>query len=626
MSASELCLVVDCNNMVIRAHAGMLKAGLATKAGIPTGGLFGSVRALNRYIQNLKPTHIACFWDFGRSSFRVGIAEDYKGDRPKSEYLKPGDLQQTFKLFEEYLNLIGVFHYKELNVEADDLIANCVMDHRDTVPITILSADHDLRQLVRQPDPYPVTVVKPSMSSTKPNEVTYTYQSVVDEYKLPPHRLAEIWAIEGDASDCQPAGTQVTVRRKIDYSSVRKCGDSNCSCSRKKFDFHCLNCRSLFNSSNQSWRCPECVTSSSQPIFYEYVEIPIEEVVVGDQVASYNGDVWKLEIVVATKEEDYQGPLVVVESESGLTSKYTPGHYCMSKIGDLEGQYYVYLMKRGTSYRIGKSRFSESARRFEEGADSIWILSVHEDEHDCLLQEQILSYKYGIPDLVFVDEKKQLRLDSFWSSVGDITYKAKQCLEDFGLDFEYPYLSSGLRGRQSPSRYLVKTRAANLLSGMSVSVRRGSDTKLGTGEYERISVSREEYSGKIYSLSVTGSHLYVADGILTHNCIRGVPGFGAVKSFRAIQEYGSLSNAIANHPKLAGYERQIHNNYRMIKLPSEVETVTHQLEEYYFPKAIVNSDLRAFFELYELQSLVMKYDAGALFDEEIGMKSGFGHL
>lgn len=201
MSEFESLAIFDLNNMVIRAHSGMMKSGLSTADGTQTGGLFGAIRVFNGYIQKLQPTHVACFWDYGRSTFRTAIAQDYKGDRPTSSYLEPGDVQNTFRLFEEYLDLIRVFHHKEAGIEADDLIADCVIQHQNDVPITILSADHDLRQLVRQPDPYPVTVIKPSMSSTKPNEYTYTYQSVIDEYKLPPHRLAEIWAIEGDSGD-----------------------------------------------------------------------------------------------------------------------------------------------------------------------------------------------------------------------------------------------------------------------------------------------------------------------------------------------------------------------------------------------------------------------------------------
>jgi len=201
VSDSDLLLVFDCNNVVIRAHAGMMKSGLSSSKGVPTGGIFGAIRTFNTYIQKLKPTHVLCFWDYGRSTFRTALRSDYKGDRPKPAYLEPGELQLTFQLFEEYLYLSGVSSFKEQGIEADDLIAGCVFSLRDQTPISIITADHDLRQLVRQPDPYPVTVVKPSMSGTKPNEQTYTYQSVIDEYKLPPHRLAELWAIEGDQSD-----------------------------------------------------------------------------------------------------------------------------------------------------------------------------------------------------------------------------------------------------------------------------------------------------------------------------------------------------------------------------------------------------------------------------------------
>lgn len=309
MSDTESLVVCDLNNLTLRAHAGMAKAGLKTKGGVATGGLFGCIRIFNGYIQKLQPTHVACFWDFGKSSFRTAIQSDYKGDRPKSSYLEPGEVQNTFHLFEEYLNLIQVFHYKEQNVEADDLIANCVTDHQHELPITILSADHDLLQLVRVPSPFPVVVVKPSASS-KSGELVHTYQSVVDKYKLPPERLAELWAIEGDSSDA----------------------------------------------------------------------------------------------------------------------------------------------------------------------------------------------------------------------------------------------------------------------------------------------------------------------------VRGVPKYGPVRALKVLQEFGTLSNAVANHRGFAGYERLIHNNYRIIKLPSEVETVQHELEDYKFVNTCENEKLMSFFKRYELHSLVMKLDSGTLFRQSTGMRQGFGEV
>lgn len=198
--SEELLLLVDGNNVTIRAHSGMVKAGLTSSDGTLTGGLYGCIRTFNSYVQRLNPSHVIVFWDNGRSTFRKEIYADYKGDRPTRSEEESSELSATFRLFKEYLDIIGLSHMSCEGVEADDLIAKAVLDHQDQVPITILSADHDLRQLVRQPNPYPVTVMKPSMSKTA-KEATYTYQSVIDEYKLPPHRLAELWAIEGDTSD-----------------------------------------------------------------------------------------------------------------------------------------------------------------------------------------------------------------------------------------------------------------------------------------------------------------------------------------------------------------------------------------------------------------------------------------
>lgn len=204
----DTAVLFDGNNVLIRAHSGMSYSGLSTSEGVPSGGLYGVIRVLHMYIQKMNPTHIVWTWDGGKSDFRTALRSEYKGNRPKKT--EPGEdekydsLVSTFSAFGEYLSLLGVRQIRVKGTEADDLMAQFTKEHRDEIPITLVTADHDLRQLVRQPNPYPVMVLKPSMSSRgghSVKEVYYTYDKVIEEYKLPPHRLPELWAIQGDSSD-----------------------------------------------------------------------------------------------------------------------------------------------------------------------------------------------------------------------------------------------------------------------------------------------------------------------------------------------------------------------------------------------------------------------------------------
>jgi len=122
------------------------------------------------------------------------------------------------------------------------------------------------------------------------------------------------------------------------------------------------------------------------------------------------------------------------------------------------------------------------------------------------------------------------------------------------------------------------------------------------------------------------AEVWAVEGDIGDN-IRGVDKYGPIKTLKVLQEYGSLNNAVANHPGFAGHEQKIHQNYRMIKLPSEVVPENRQeLHEYLFPKTSINKDLSDFFKRYEFHSLLLKLEFGTLFDSEEGMKVGLEHL
>ena len=84
-------------------------------------------------------------------------------------------------------------------VEADDIISKIVIDFADKFDeVIIVSLDHDMLQLIR-PN---VTVLKPSLGLSKNiKEEIVTYDDILKQYKIEPHRLPELWALSGDTSD-----------------------------------------------------------------------------------------------------------------------------------------------------------------------------------------------------------------------------------------------------------------------------------------------------------------------------------------------------------------------------------------------------------------------------------------
>src|SRR5690606_25780905 len=145
--------------------------------------------------------------------------------------------------------------------------------------------------------------------------------------------------------------------------------------------------------------------------------VPIESLKAGDRVATWRRGVLLREgrEITGITATEYSGPLIVVRSEDGRMSRYTPNHRCIAKLGPaLEGKHIVYLQRRGTSFRIGTTtdrRTSGSGevcnssgladRLASQGAEEAWILSVHEGKADALLAEAYASWHFGIPMTLF---------------------------------------------------------------------------------------------------------------------------------------------------------------------------------------------------------------------------------
>ncbi|WP_267716712.1 5'-3' exonuclease [Streptomyces sp. CoH17] len=199
---SELLMVLDGHNLMTRAWFGMQIRNpdgtietLKTSDGRETGGLYGVIKTFMTYARQLQPTHVLWTFDHGRSKYRLGIRPEYKGNRGPKDY----DLTFQFKAFDEFLSLMDVRYYREEGVEADDLMA-CSARWKSELPVTIVSVDHDIRQLVSKKD-HGVTVLKPSMGRNG-GEVFYTYDKVLENYDgLRPEQLPELWALTGDGGD-----------------------------------------------------------------------------------------------------------------------------------------------------------------------------------------------------------------------------------------------------------------------------------------------------------------------------------------------------------------------------------------------------------------------------------------
>ncbi len=236
-------------------------------------------------------------------------------------------------------------------------------------------------------------------------------------------------------------------------------------------------------------------------------------------------------IISQPKPRFYTGYLYTVDAGS-RSSRCTADHrwlvrYADRKVKDLV----VYVMKRGRSYRVGWCQLFDAVgtnhlalRSRIENAEATWILSVHKDRGEASLQESFIALKYQLPLVMFNENKSgttrhytQKALNAHFERIFndgiDLEHHAKRCLEDFGRCFDHPYYANrgdyARRGRTTDS--LVET--CNLLPGLMTLPLYIGERTVSWAHFTLAAKAVQAH--RVYTINVSKTGLYVADGILT---------------------------------------------------------------------------------------------------------------
>lgn len=302
----------------------------------------------------------------------------------------------------------------------------------------------------------------------------------------------------------------------------------------------------------------QCQPAGTKILMDDGTEKNIEDIQVGDTVVTYSssrgtflhhktysrgGNLIHKGDKVLAKEERYVDRTVKIRTSSGKESEYSLEHICYAKLDydEFNEVFCTYLMEDSKGrFRVGKtninqrgghSGFGLKMRMRNEGCVKAWILDTFKTDREAYLMEQIVSYKFGIPQICFSGNEEEI--DLIYSCIPDIRNRAVQCLYEFHRLIEYPFVT--LNDNNHYSRlHSFTINACNLLPKiMQVNVFYENNKKPRThGEngdinysligscYETIEkISILEERKKVYSLEIENHHNYVADKILTHNCI-----------------------------------------------------------------------------------------------------------
>jgi DNA polymerase-1 len=186
VGAADALYIVDLSGYVFRAYHAI--APLSSPSGEPSHATYGTITMLNRMIDERDPKLMAVAMDSKGPSFRKGIDDAYKANRPPP----PEDLSVQMQRVRSLVELLGIQVWQQDGFEADDLIATAVRRAlSEGLRVVIVSADKDLMQLVGG------SVV---MWDTMRNKV-YGPAEVAEKFGVGPDKMHDLLALTGDSSD-----------------------------------------------------------------------------------------------------------------------------------------------------------------------------------------------------------------------------------------------------------------------------------------------------------------------------------------------------------------------------------------------------------------------------------------
>ncbi|MBQ27551.1 MAG: DNA polymerase I [Nitrospiraceae bacterium] len=181
--------IVDASWFIFRSYYAI--PPLTRADGTPVNAVFGFTNLLMKFLDDLKPDHVAIIFDVARKTFRNDIYAAYKANRSDP----PEDLIPQFNLVRNATRAFNLACIEMAGFEADDLIATYTrLAVEAGAFVTIISSDKDMMQLVSD---------KVSLFDVIKNRSIGPAQ-VVEKFGVGPEKVVEVQALAGDATDNVP--------------------------------------------------------------------------------------------------------------------------------------------------------------------------------------------------------------------------------------------------------------------------------------------------------------------------------------------------------------------------------------------------------------------------------------
>ena len=194
-------LIIDGNSLLFRAfyatYSGDPSAIMRAPDGTPTNAIFALSNMMVKILGTLQEGDgIFVGFDSDSETFRRKEFESYKANRKPA----PPELIPQFALSRELLDCLGIPHYEESGIEADDICGSLAKQAKEKLgcQIEIYTSDKDYLQLIDEK--ISVNLLKTGLSSM----VRMDEAKMQEEYGFGPRQIIDYKGLCGDSSDNLP--------------------------------------------------------------------------------------------------------------------------------------------------------------------------------------------------------------------------------------------------------------------------------------------------------------------------------------------------------------------------------------------------------------------------------------
>jgi len=214
----ESLLIIDSFALLFRGYYATALQGnlMQNSKGLYTNGIYQFTRYMLDAIKCFKPTHVACAFDMGKSTFRNDMYEGYKANRVEPPI-------ELVPQFDKLRDLVDAFDIPCLGIEgyeADDVIGSLAKQYAaEGRKVRILTGDGDSYQLIDEH--IEVIMLRKGFGNYEVIRLDNLFEVAgVRE----PYQIIEMKALMGDASDnipgCPNVGPKTAQKLIAEYGSV----------------------------------------------------------------------------------------------------------------------------------------------------------------------------------------------------------------------------------------------------------------------------------------------------------------------------------------------------------------------------------------------------------------------